>query len=149
MKGFFINMAELTIGELAEQSGLQTSALRYYESVGLLSPARRVGGQRRYDPVVLQRLAFIKLSQQAGFSVKEIRTLLEGFKMDTPPSARWRIMAGKKLVEVEDLMLKVQRMKYLLEEGLKCGCLSFEECLPYLTTELKCDKPNCLDSKQN
>jgi MerR family redox-sensitive transcriptional activator SoxR len=80
------------------------------------------------------------LSQEAGFSVEEIRTLLEGFEADTPPSARWRIIAGKKLIEVDNLMLRVQRMKYLLEEGLKCGCLSFAECLPYLTPDLCCDK---------
>lgn len=133
-------MQELTIGEVAQEAGLQTSTLRYYESTGLLPKARRINGQRRYEASVLQRLAFIKLSQQAGFTIGEIGTLLEGFAENTPPSARWRLMAGDKLQEVENLIQRAQKMKTLLESGLQCGCLTFEECLPYINSDTGCTK---------
>src|SRR5690349_5323326 len=123
-------MKELTIGEVARQAGVQTSALRYYESVGLLPAPKRISGQRRYEAEIMPRLAFIKLSQEAGFTIAEIHTLLEGFEETTPPSARWQMMAQSKLGELEALIDQAQRMRRLLEGGVQCGCLSFEECLP-------------------
>ncbi len=111
-------MAELTIGEVARRAGIRPSALRYYESVGLLPAPRRVGGQRLYGAGVLDQLAVIHLAQQAGFTVVEIRTLLHGFTADTPPPARWRALAERKLVEVDGLLRRVQLMKRLLEVSL-------------------------------
>jgi MerR family redox-sensitive transcriptional activator SoxR len=133
-------MKELTIGEVARQAGLQTSALRYYESVGLLPAPDRQSGQRRYAAEILPRLAFIKLSQQAGFTIAEIHTLLEGFEEATPPSARWRIMAQSKLGELAALIERAQQMRHLLEDGMQCGCLSFEECLPLLNEKGECQR---------
>lgn len=66
-------MDDLTIGEVARRAGLRPSALRYYESVGILSPPQRVSGQRRYDATALQRIALIQLAQRAGFTIAEIR----------------------------------------------------------------------------
>lgn len=136
----FSSQASLTIGKLALQAGIQTSAIRYYESVGLLPVAQRVNGQRYYESSALQRLSFIKLSQQAGFTVAEIGTLLEGFEENIQPSVRWRKMAADKLPEVEKLILRAQKMKALLEEGLRCNCLNFEECLPNINSETGCCK---------
>ena len=84
----------LTIGEVAQLAGLRRSALRYYESVGLLPPPERVNGRRRYDHSVLQQLAVLRLAQQAGFTVAEMRVLVHGFPSDIPVSARWRTLAG-------------------------------------------------------
>jgi MerR family redox-sensitive transcriptional activator SoxR len=131
-------MRELTIGEVARQAGVQTSTLRYYESVGLLPAPKRISGQRRYETGILPRLAFIKLSQEAGFTIAEIHTLLEGFEATTPPSARWRIMAQAKTGELENLIDRAQRMRRILEEGMQCGCLSFEECWPLLNEKGEC-----------
>ncbi|MEO5950865.1 MAG: MerR family transcriptional regulator [Chloroflexia bacterium] len=122
-------MEKLTIGEVASKAGLRTSALRYYESVGLLAPPSRVSGQRRYDAEVLRHLLVIQVAQQAGFSVAEIKVLLYGFEEDVTPSVRWRAMAKQKLPEVESLIERANVMKRLLEEGLNCGCLNFQECV--------------------
>lgn len=121
-------MEEMTIGYVARQAGIRPSALRYYESIGLLPPPARVSGRRRYDPTVLQRLAVIHLAKRAGFTVEEIRTLLHGFGVETPPSARWRALAEQKLVQVDALIRRAEDMRRLLEEGLNCGCVRFEDC---------------------
>ncbi len=121
-------MTMLTIGEVAKQAGVRTSALRYYEEVGVLPPAERVGGQRRYDEAVLARLAVIRLAQGLGFSVAEIRSLVEGFDDAGVPSERWREMATGKLAEVDALIARAEQMKQLLEESLRCGCLTLDAC---------------------
>ena len=91
---------ELAIGEVARQTGLRTSALRYYESVGVLPPPRRVNGQRRFDADVVRLLRTVRFAQDAGFSVAEIRTLFHGFGTHVPPAARWRKLADRKLAEL-------------------------------------------------
>ncbi len=122
----------MTIGEVARLSGLRTSAIRYYESEGLLPQAERVSGRRRYGADVLQRLAVIGLSQQAGFTVAEIRLLLNGFERRTPPPARWRKLAQQKLEEVEERLAETERMKRLLQLLLACECPRLEDCAAVL-----------------
>jgi len=122
----------MSIGQVASRAGVRPSALRYYESVGLLPPPERKNGRRRYDGEVLRevldRLAVVRVAQQAGFTISEIRMLLDGFAEDTPPSERWRVLAQAKLPEVEALVERALRMKDLLERGLRCECLRLEEC---------------------
>ena len=79
-------MEELAIGEVARRAGIQPSALRYYESIGLMPAPKRVSGRRRYEESTVQMLKVIQLAQQAGFTVAEIQTLLHGFAPDTPPA---------------------------------------------------------------
>ena len=121
-------MKLMTIGEVAGQAGLQASTLRYYESVGLLAPAARSGGQRRYTPEVLERLRIIRVAKEAGFTLAEIKTLMTGFSADEPPSERWHAMARKKIVEVDALIARAEGMKRILMLGLDCDCLRIEEC---------------------
>ncbi len=117
-----------SIGEVAQQAGLRPSAIRYYESVGLLpSPSRR-NGRRRYDDSVFARLALIHLAQQAGFTIGEIKTLLHGFSRATPASARWRALTGRKLEEIEERIRQARRMKRVLERLAECECPTFEDC---------------------
>ena len=118
----------LTIGEVAHRSGLRHSALRYYESLGLLDTPQRAGKHRRYDPAVFRRLAVIQLAQQAGFTMAEIAELLHGFAPETAAGDRWRALAERKLVEVEEQIRRGQEMRRLLEESLRCGCLDLDEC---------------------
>ena len=73
------------------------SAIRYYERIGLLPAAKRLSGQRRYDPTVLQRLAIIQRARQLGFTLAEIRQLFFGFRDNARPSYRWRTLAKKSL----------------------------------------------------
>ena len=125
-------MESMSIGEVARSAGVRPSALRYYEGVGLLPLPERANGRRRYDGEllreVLNRLAVVRIAKQAGFTISEIRTLLDGFSEDTAPSERWRILAQDKLPEVEALVERALSMKDLLERGLRCECLRLEEC---------------------
>jgi len=122
----------INIGEVARSAGVRPSALRYYESVGLLPRPGRENGRRRYDREalreVLDRLAVVRVAQQAGFTISEIRMLLDEFGEDTPPSERWRVLARDKLPEVEALVERALGMKDLLERGLRCECLRLEDC---------------------
>ncbi len=121
-------MSVMRIGEVAEKAGLRTSALRYYERVGLLPAPMRQSGQRRYTEEVLTRLAGIKVAQQAGFSVEEIKQLFYGFRQHAAPSERWADLARAKLPQIEALMLRTEAMKALLEKGIRCGCSCLDEC---------------------
>ena len=121
-------MAEFTIGEVAQRAGIRTSALRYYESIGLLPAPKRINGRRRYGEQSLQLLAVLQLAQKAGFTITEIQTLFHGFKPDTPPAARWRSLAAEKMTELETIIERAQQMKRFLEGGLRCSCLRLEDC---------------------
>jgi MerR family redox-sensitive transcriptional activator SoxR len=120
---------ELTIGEVARQAGIHASAIRYYESIGVLPQARRTNGRRHYGMDVLSTLAIVRLAQQAGFSVSEIKTLLNGFAADTPPSERWQAMAAPKLNAVEALIAQLYVRKQLLEKTLQCSCSHLDDCV--------------------
>lgn len=121
-------MGNLTIGEVAKRAGVRTSAIRYYEDVGVLPPAGRRSGQRRYDEAVLDRLAVVHLAQESGFSVAEIRELVAGFEATGVATERWQELARRKLAELDGLMAKLQDMKLLLNESLRCGCVSLDAC---------------------
>src|SRR5262245_41604165 len=118
----------LAIGKVARAAGISTSKIRYYERQGLLPAPDRVSGQRRYDRRALQLLRVIEISQAAGFSLREIKQLLHGFDRATPPSRRWRGLAQAKMSEVEALLARVEAMRALLERGIACGCLTWEDC---------------------
>lgn len=128
-------MEALSIGEVAQRTGVRPSTLRYYESVGLLPPPRRMHGHRRYEPGVIQLLAVLRMAQQAGFTVAEMRLLVAGFSSDTPASERWQVLASRKLQEVEERIARAQQMKLLLEKLLQCRCPRLEDCIA------ECDSP--------
>ncbi len=122
-------MTTMTIGEVAERSGLRPSAIRYYESVGILPEPERVNGRRRYDPEVLHVLHAVGVARAAGFGIVELRQLFQGIRGHEAPTAVWERFAEQKLREVDDLILRANEMRRLLEEGLRCGCLGLEECI--------------------
>jgi MerR family redox-sensitive transcriptional activator SoxR len=126
-------MRELSIGKVAQAAGMSASALRYYEKAGLLPPPPRRSRQRRYDESVFGRLELIRLALDAGFTIRETRTLLSGFAADTPPAARWRALAARKLPELEQAIERAQRMKLLLESGFRCRCPQLADCERYLS----------------
>jgi MerR family redox-sensitive transcriptional activator SoxR len=118
----------MAIGEVARRAGINASAIRYYENVGLLAKPGRVNGRRRYEPGVLELLAEVRVAQHAGFTISETRTLMHGFSAETPPSERWRRLAAEKLPQLEAQIERTFAMKRLLERGLRCHCLSLEDC---------------------
>lgn len=121
-------MESFSIGEIAHRAGVNSSTLRYYESIGLLPPAKRVSGQRRYEESTVQLLAVIHLAQSAGFSISEIQTLVNGFEPDTPPAERWHQLATAKLSELNAQAQRLEQMKGILQTALECGCLRLEDC---------------------
>ena len=119
-------MSDLTIGEVARQAGLHTSAIRYYESVGLLPPPRRVNGRRRYDAAVFQLLGAIQAARRAGFGIGELRVL---FAQDgEPASARVRAMAARKVAELDALIARAEERKRLLARAEGCRCVNVADC---------------------
>lgn len=121
----------LPIGQIARRAGVQPSTLRYYERVGLLKAPRRVSGQRRYSPAVLETLRVVGLAQDAGFTIAEIRELLRGFDRETPASERWRALANAKLREVQERIDRARRMERLLHTLLECRCIRLHDCVRY------------------
>jgi len=121
-------MANMTIGKVARRAGLQTSAIRYYEKIGLLPKAQRIGGQRRYEAGVLNFLEVIDVAKRAGFRIDEIRHLFHGFGKGTPALRRWQSLAQRKITEMDDLIARAKKMKRLLENADRCKCLQLEDC---------------------
>ena len=116
------------IGAAAEQAGVSQRALRYYEQIGILPPAQRVSGQRRYDVTALHRLVVIQRARQTGFTLTEIKRLFFGFRAGTPPSVRWQKLKKRKIVELDAMLEHIQTMRDLLEQQGKCSCSALEEC---------------------
>ena len=122
-------MPELAISEVARRVGLQASAIRYYEKIGLLPLAPRISGQRRYDTTVLYRLAIIQRARQLGFTLTEIRHLFFGFRAISRPSERWRTLSERKLAELDQLMEAITAVRGVLKKMMtKCRCDTLDQC---------------------
>ncbi|HXC48921.1 MAG TPA: MerR family transcriptional regulator [Candidatus Sulfotelmatobacter sp.] len=122
-------MAQFTISQVARQAGLQPSAIRYYEKIGVLLPGQRISGRRRYDATVLYRLAVIQRARQSGFTLQEIRQLFFGFRSETRASRRWQNLSRKKLKELDALMAGVESMRSLLKKMTQnCHCTTLDQC---------------------
>jgi MerR family redox-sensitive transcriptional activator SoxR len=126
--GYDARMSHMSISEVARQVGIRASAIRYYEQIGILQPAQRVSGQRRYDRSALYRLAIVQRARQTGFSLDEIRQLFFGFTDRTPISERWRKLSGKKLAELDARIEEIRSMKNLLVQIQKCRCDAIDQC---------------------
>ena len=123
-------MADLSIGEVARRAGMRTSALRYYEEVGILPPAPRVNGQRRYGEELVNLIEVARFAQSVGFSLAEVRRLFGGRQRPADLRAQWRPLARAKLEELDRVIARARRMKAAIESGLACGCIRVEDCLP-------------------
>src|SRR6202023_2202154 len=122
-------MPDLTISEVARQVGLQASAVRYYERIGLLPRVPRRSGQRRYDTTALYRPAIIRRARQLGFTLSEIRHLFFGFRDITRASERWRTLSQRKLAELDDLMDGIKAVRGVLRKLMtKCQCDTLDQC---------------------
>ena len=132
---------DLAIAEVARVFGIRTSAIRYYEKIGILPlPARR-SGQRRYSESVLFRLAVIQRARETGFTLDEIRSLFFGFRPGTRPPKRWRELSERKLTELQDRMERLKTMETLLKRLENCRCSALDECGKKLLRRF--ETPNC------
>ena len=116
-----------TIGEVAKRADLPASTIRYYERLGLLAPAERVGGRRVYSGAILRRLAVIEVAKAAGFELGEIGALLKAVAHDGPAKI-WRRSARTKQAEIEAQMRTLARMREILQGLQSCGCATLEQC---------------------
>jgi MerR family redox-sensitive transcriptional activator SoxR len=122
-------MEELTITAVARRAGIRTSTIRYYESIGVLPAAQRVAGRRRYDAAILDRLAFIQITQRLGFTLAEIQLLFQHQGATTPLPELWQALARQKLADVERLIQHANDVKLLLARELGCGCPTLDACI--------------------
>jgi len=119
----------MTIGDLAERTGLAVSAIRFYETKGLVTPARNTGGQRRYLRSDIRRLSFVQVSQQLGFSIEEIRAALATLPASrTPTQKDWERISRNFRVHLDDRIQRMTRLRDYLDGCIGCGCLSMKRC---------------------
>ncbi|MEO5708852.1 MAG: redox-sensitive transcriptional activator SoxR [Nocardioidaceae bacterium] len=122
-------LAPLTIGDVSARSGVATSALRYYETQGLIVSERSTGNQRRYRRATLRRVAFIRSAQRVGLTLEEISealsTLPEG---RTPTKADWARLSRGWRPRIDAQIERLERLRDKLDGCIGCGCLSLREC---------------------
>lgn len=122
-------MELLTIGDMAARSGVAPSALRYYEREGLIRSTRTGGNQRRYERHELRRVAFIRIAQQVGVSLEEIRGALADLPENrTPTKADWSRLSARWRRKLEDRIAMMERLRDQLTGCIGCGCLSLQRC---------------------
>jgi MerR family transcriptional regulator, redox-sensitive transcriptional activator SoxR len=125
-------LSALTISELSARSGAAPSALRFYESLGLISAGRTAGNQRRYPRHMLRRVAFIRAGRQLGLELREIQASLDLLPADRAPTkAEWSRAARTWQARIDAKIAELQRMSETLGSCIGCGCLSLRRCALY------------------
>lgn len=120
---------ELTIGQLSTRTGVAHSALRFYESEGLIGAARSEGGQRRYRRDTIRRVSFIKVAQQVGLSLDEIRNALSSLPDQRTPTAKdWERLSRSWRPRIDAQIALLERLRDRLSGCIGCGCLSLGFC---------------------
>lgn len=119
----------LTVGEVAQRSGVAVSALHFYESKGLIRSVRSSGGQRRYGRDVLRRVAVIKVAQRIGISLTAISAALASLPDERTPTAEdWARMSRLWRAELDERIVQLTRLRNELDGCIGCGCLSIKAC---------------------
>lgn len=119
----------LTVGEVAQRSGVAVSALHFYESKGLIRSVRSSGGQRRYGRDVLRRVAVIKVAQRIGISLASISAALASLPDERTPTAEdWARMSRLWRAELDERITQLTRLRNDLDGCIGCGCLSIKAC---------------------
>jgi MerR family transcriptional regulator, redox-sensitive transcriptional activator SoxR len=122
-------IAELSVGEVADRSGVAISTIHFYEAQGLISSCRTRANHRRYPRGVLRRVAIIKVAQRAGIPLKEIGTALSALPGEKVPSASdWKRLAEGWRGALDDRIDRLIRLRDQLSGCIGCGCLSIDEC---------------------
>lgn len=123
-----MNEMTFTIGQLARRFGLNTSAIRYYERVGVLPEPERESGQRRYGTDAVKRLETLQAAKQAGFTLEESRLLLQRSDAGDPLHEPLRELAARKLPEVEALIARTMTLRDWLLAASDCSCETLDAC---------------------
>jgi MerR family transcriptional regulator, redox-sensitive transcriptional activator SoxR len=120
---------ELTVGQLAQRSGVAVSALHFYEAEGLISARRTSGNQRRYRREMLRRVAFIRASQRVGIPLKTIRQALDRLPNNRTPNRRdWERLSAAWRKDLDERIAQLEHLRDRLNGCIGCGCLSIDRC---------------------
>jgi MerR family redox-sensitive transcriptional activator SoxR len=121
--------AMLSIGEVAERTGLATSAIRFYEREGLIQSVRTSGGQRRFRREVLRRIAFVRVAQRVGLSLEEIIEAMANLPVDRAPSRQdWQRITRGWQQRLDERLAMLEALRGGLTNCIGCGCLSLRTC---------------------
>lgn len=127
-----LKRSPLSIGQIADRTGLAQSAIRYYEAQGLVHPVRNAGGQRCYAASDLRRLSFVMIAQRLGFTIKEIRAELDRLpNHKAPTKADWSRISRHFSKVLDQRIAEMQRLRTRLDGCIGCGCLSLAACQLY------------------
>ncbi|MFC0225481.1 redox-sensitive transcriptional activator SoxR [Serratia aquatilis] len=119
----------LTVGEVAQRSGVPVSTIHFYESKGLIASTRSEGNQRRFSSVVLRYIAIIKVAQRTGIPLEEIKQALGRHAPgDKLTAAQWRKLSSYWRESLDDRIKKLTRLRDELDSCIGCGCLSLDDC---------------------
>jgi MerR family redox-sensitive transcriptional activator SoxR len=122
----------LAIGDLAARTGLSVSAIRFYETQGLVAPLRNAGRHRRYLRSDIRRLSFVLIAQRLGFTLPEIRTALAGLPQGRTPTVRdWEQIGRSIRVQLDERIALMSKLRDRLDGCIGCGCLSLKKCALY------------------
>lgn len=121
--------ALLSVGEVAERAGLAASAVRFYESQGLIGAERSESGHRRFRRDVLRRIAFIRVAQRVGLSLEEIADALASLPQDRAPTkAEWARLSRGWRARLDERIALLEGLRDRLGSCIGCGCLSLRTC---------------------
>ncbi|TFL11249.1 redox-sensitive transcriptional activator SoxR [Pusillimonas caeni] len=119
----------LTVGEVAQRSGVPVSTIHFYESKGLIASTRSTGNQRRFPSVVLRYIAVIKVAQRTGIPLDEIKEALGRYPAGSKlTAAQWRELSSRWRQSLEERIRTLTQLRDKLDGCIGCGCLSLEEC---------------------
>lgn len=122
-------MSGLTIGQVAERTGAATSALRYWEDLGLITSERTTGNQRRYERATIRRVSFIRAAQRVGLSLDEIGAALATLPdARTPTATDWARLSRAWRGRLDEQIRRIERLRDQLDSCIGCGCLSLRTC---------------------
>lgn len=122
----------LSIGAVAERTGLAVSAIRFYESIGLVSSERASSGHRRFRRSAMRRLSFVRICQRLGYSLEDIKAQLESLPNERTPTERdWNRMATGFADEIDQRIADLTLLRNKLDGCIGCGCLSLDSCAIY------------------
>ncbi|MBM3620676.1 MAG: redox-sensitive transcriptional activator SoxR [Alphaproteobacteria bacterium] len=122
----------LTIGQLAQRTGLSVSAIRFYEQRGLVRAARSAGNQRRFARADIRRLSFALIAQRLGLTLTEVERALSTLPEGRAPTRKdWQAMSRRIRETLEGRIRTLERTRDLLDGCIGCGCLSLGSCALY------------------
>jgi len=122
----------IMIGRVAERTGVAVSAIRFYEEAGLVRAGRNGGGQRVFEAADIRRISFIIIAQKLGFSLKQIKTQLDGLPNGRTPTLKdWEKIGRSFSIDIDARIAALILLREKLTGCIGCGCLSLKKCALY------------------